>query len=101
MEFIQKTPVVVIIGAGESLRESLLVYNFIGLNKYPKCEGACGIGAAKIFNSAGYRPIIFEARNILGGRVRQEVFSKNLSPDNDDDDTNVFIQLGANWLVHL
>jgi polyamine oxidase len=72
--------------------------------------GPAGISAAKTLIESGITPIILEARERIGGRVCPGKLRKNLvairSPSNDADDTNndeeeLKIQLGANWIHGL
>lgn len=40
--------------------------------------GCSGIGAARTLINAGIIPVILEARDCIGGRLKQHVFTKNL-----------------------
>lgn len=64
--------------------------------------GPSGIGAARTFFQNGMDPIILEARDRIGGRMYQQYLSRNLeSSKMDKSDSQVTIQLGANWIHGL
>jgi polyamine oxidase len=70
--------------------------------------GPSGIGAARTLFQAGIDPIILEARDRIGGRMWETKLTPNLiegkmtgRASEDDDDTEITIQLGANWIHGL
>lgn len=61
--------------------------------------GACGIGAAITLIENNIHPIILEATNNIGGRIKTEKLEKNLIKFKDTTSSNfVNIDMGANWI---
>lgn len=50
-----------------------------------------------MLHNAGLNPIVLEARNRIGGRMCAHRFTPNL-PSIDNSDSEIVIQLGANWI---
>jgi hypothetical protein len=64
--------------------------------------GISGIGAARTLYSAGYAPIILEARDRIGGRMKKDFLRPNLGPNGPiERDSTVVINVGANWIHGL
>ncbi len=66
--------------------------------------GAAGIGAARTLYQAGLDPIVLEAQDRIGGRMRAYQMRPNLIKDEMNNcfkDSVITIQLGANWIHGL
>lgn len=64
--------------------------------------GISGVGAARTLHAAGFRPLILESRDRLGGRICKAQIFPNLSPNQDENAGNyINVQFGANWIHGL
>ena len=62
-------------------------------------SGACGLGASIDLSKSGLFPLVLEAKGRYGGRIREEIFHKNL--EDNPNNSYITIQLGANWIHGL